>query len=452
MTTLISRLTFEFTSVEARKRFRIHPAWLLGMALLPVLWWVGKRLDDGNDERLGLLTLAVAIGLAWRDRQSLVSSSSSRISGAVLVFASVIGVHGLPPMLRAGLAICGVACWFGMHRRIALLGLLLLSLPVAASMQFYLGYPLRVVAAEGAVRLLELGAVVVARHGTQVELAGQVIGVDPACGGVRMLWHALAAAMALAALHRLTPRATVVAGLLAFLLVIPANVVRASLLVLRETGAMPEIVLGHGGVGLVSFGIVLVPLWLAISSRARASAAVVEKPVEGWLEMRVLGLAALLAPLVMMIETTLQPELPQVAKNPGVFTFDGLTLPLTQLAATEMEMAFARSFPGTLASYDWGGRQVILRRVDRATRRLHPTRDCLRAAGFETTDGATVTMSDGSVWARFHAGRDGRWWTVCERIVSTGNGATWTDASAWFWAAARHPLNGPWQAETVIGE
>ncbi len=444
-------MALEFTAEDCRKNRRIQPALLLGIALLPVLWWFGKRLDDGSDEPLGLLTLAVAIGLAWRDRRSLVATSSSRLAGAVLILASVLGVHGLPAMLRAGLAVCGVACWFGIHRRFALSGLLLLSLPVAASMQFFLGYPLRLAAAEGAVRLLELGSVVVARSGTQVELAGQVVGVDPACGGVRMLWHALAAAMALAALHRLTPRATVVAGLLAIALVVPANVVRATLLVLRETGAMPEFVLGHGGVGLLSFGIVLVPLWLAISSRARPSAAAVEKQKPGMSEMRVLGLAALLAPLMMVAGPRL-PGAPEMVADPGIFTFDGLTLPLTRLPATEMEMAFARSFPGTLASYNWGGRQVILRRVDRATRRLHPTHDCLRAAGFETTDAATVTMSDGSVWARFHASRDGKRWSVSERIVSTTNGASWTDASAWFWAAVRHPLNGPWQAETVIGE
>ncbi len=451
MTTLVSRLAVEFTAEDCWKNRHIQPALLLGMALLPVWWWFGKRLDDGSDEPLGLLTLAIAIGLAWRDRRSLVSTSSSRICGAAMILASVVGVIYLPPLLRAGLAVCGVACWFGLHRRVALSGLLLLSLPVAASMQFYLGYPLRLAAAEGAVRLLELGSVVVARSGTQVELAGQVIGVDPACGGVRMLWHALAAATALAALHRLTPRATLTAALFATALVVPANIVRATLLVLRETGAMPEIALGHGGVGLVSFGIVLVPLWLAISSRARPSATTVENQAKGKIEMAVLGLAALLAPL-MMIATPRQPVASEMALGPEVFTFDGLMLPLTRLPATEMEAAFARSFPGTLASYDWGGRQVILRRVNRATRRLHPTRDCLRAAGFSTTEAVTVTMSDGSVWARFYAGRDGRRWTVFERIVSTENGATWTDASAWFWAAVRHPLNGPWQAETVIGE
>ncbi len=450
MTTLVSRLAVEFTTEDCRKNRHIQPALLLGVALLPVLWWFGTRLDDGSDEPLGLLTLAVAIRLAWRDRRSLVSAPASRMVGAVLILVSVVGIPVLPPLLRAGLAVCGVSYWFGMQRRAALAGLLLLSLPVAASMQFFLGYPLRVVAAEGAVRLLELGSVVVARSGTQVELAGQVIGVDPACGGVRMLWHALAAAMALAALHRLTSRATVVAGVLAIALVIPANVVRATLLVLREVGVLPGEMLGHGGVGLVSFGIVLGPLWLAISSRARPAEVAVETQEPGMVELRLLWLAALLAPL-MMVAGARPRGAPERAVDAKIFTFDGLTQPLTRLPATEMEAAFARSFPGTLASYDWGGRQVILRRVDRATRRLHPTRDCLRAAGFSTTEAATMTMSDGSVWARFYAGRDGKRWTVSERIVSTTNGASWTDASAWFWAAVRHPLNGPWRAETVIG-
>ncbi len=84
------------------------------------------------------------------------------------------------------------------------------------------------------------------------------------------------------------------------------------------------------------------------------------------------------------------------------------------------------------------------------TRRLHPSRDCLQAAGFDTSEAITVTLGDGSQWARFSATRDGIRRTIHERITSRRDGATWTDVSAWYWAALRHPLNGPWQAETVI--
>ena len=428
---------------------KLHPVLLQFAALAPVLWWFGKRLNDGNDEALGLLTLGLALLLAWRDRRSLSTSPRARLCGAGLVLLSVIGIHWLPPMIRAALAISGIAASYGIHRRAGLFGLLALSLPLAASLQFHLGYPLRVAAAEGAVRLLELFSLVVSRSGTQLALGGKIIGVDPACGGVRMLWHALAAAMALAAVHRLSWRATIIGGLLAVVLVIPANTVRAALLAVKEIGHLPELLLGHGGIGLASFAVVLVPLWFAISSRARPAFPASLTAATGRLELGLLVIAAALAP-ILTLGTPRPPAPPDFVQGPAVFTFDGLVLPLHPLPASEAETAFAQSFPGTLASYQWGHDQVILRRVNEVTRRLHPSRDCLRAAGFETTEAITVTLGDGTQWARFAATRDGIRRTIHERITSGRDGAAWTDVSAWFWAALRHPLNGPWQAETVI--
>lgn len=428
---------------------KLHPALLQLVALAPVAVWFGKRLDDGGDEPLGLLTLSLALVLAWRDRASLHAGPAARILGAILVLSSVSSIFWLPPLLRGALALTGVAMCYGLHRRGGLIGLLLLSLPVMASLQFFIGYPMRVMAAEGSLRLLELGSLEVSRSGTQLALAGQVIGVDPACAGVRMLWHALAAAMALAALHRLSWRATTIGGLLAVLLVIPANTSRAALLVVKETGNVSDVLLGHSGIGLVSFGIILLPLWLAISSRARTSFPLRSALAPGRAEWGILALAAVLAPLLAW-GAPRTPERVDVGPVPVEFTFDGLTLPLAPLPASDAERAFAKSFPGTLSSHLWGGDQVILRRVTVATRRLHPSRDCLRAAGYETGEAITVTRPDGSTWARFYATRDGLRLVVHERIVGEGDGRSWTDVSAWYWSALRRPLNGPWQAQTVI--
>lgn len=428
---------------------KLHPALFQLVAISPVIWWFGMRLNDGSDEPLGLLTLALALVLAWRDRASLHAGAGARVLGAVLLLCSVMGIHWLPPMLRGGLAVCGMAFCYGIHHRAGPMGLLFLSLPLAASMQFFLGYPLRIAAAEGAVRILELASLVVSRSGTQIELGGQVIGVDPACGGVRMLWHALAAAMGLAAMHRLTWRATVIGGLLAVLLVVPANAVRAALLAVQESGHLPGMMLGHGEIGLLSFAVILLPLWLAISSRARVASPAVAAGGAGRAEMLLLAAAAVLAP-VLALGTPRVPAPPDLGVGPEVFTFQGLTLPLEPMALTETESAFASSFPGTLASYRWGNSQVILRRVTESTRRLHPSRDCLRAAGFGTTDAKTVSMGKGGSWSMFHATRGGERFTVHERITSERNGAVWTDVSAWYWSALMNPLNGPWQAETVI--
>lgn len=432
------------------KEFRKIPAGLmLAVAMLPVNVWFVKRLDDGSDEPLGLLPLALALLLALRDRNSLAAAAHARTLGALAVFVSVAAIGTLPPLLRSALAIGGAGAWFGLHRRPGLLGLLVLSLPVVASLQFYLGYPMRLAAATGAVRLLELGGIVVSASGVNISIGGMDIAVDPACSGIRMLWHALAAAMALAAIHRVSWCGTLAGGLLAFLLVVPANVLRAAWLALEESGRVHGSGISHGGIGLVCFGVVLVPLWIMMSRKARPRHAAETSSAPRVIDRLILLAAALLAPLQMMRNP--EPALPfPAAPPPAEFTFNGLTLPLVSLPHSAEEAAFARSFPGSLSSHKWGDGQVILRRVTTATRKLHPSRDCLRAAGYQTTDSVTVRGADRHAWSRFTATREGTRLIVHERIISEQDGSSWTDVTAWYWSALRHPLNGPWRAETVI--
>jgi exosortase/archaeosortase family protein len=438
------------TCEEGPSRFGKIPASLmLAAALLPVIVWFVKRLNDGSDEPLGLLPLSLALLLAWRDRHSLAADAKSRTLGALAVFISVASIGTLPPLLRAALGIAGAGAWFGLLRRPGLLGLLILSLPVVASLQFYLGYPLRLAAAMGAVRLLELGGIVVSASGVNVSIGGMDIAVDPACSGIRMLWHALAAAMALAAIHRVSWRGTLAGGLLAFLLVIPANVLRAAWLALEESGRAHGSGISHGGIGLVCFCMVLALLCFMMSRKARPRHAPETSSAPRAMDRIILMSAALLAPLLMM--RNLEPAPPfHAAPPPADFTFNGLTLPLVPQPHSPEEVAFARSFPGSLSSHMWGDGQVILRRVTTATRKLHPSRDCLRAAGYQTTDSVTVRGVDRQAWSRFTATREGNRFIVHERIVSEQDGSSWTDVTAWYWSALRHPLNGPWRAETVI--
>ena len=428
---------------------RIPTAIPLLVAWIPVLIWYVKRLDDGSDEPLGLLALALTLALAWRDRHSLVPTPQARITGALLVLASVLSIGTLPPLLRAGLAVLGTGTWFGMHRRPGLLGLALLSLPLVASLQFYLGYPMRLAAASGTVGLLDLCGLVASRHGVGVSIGGSSINVDPACSGIRMLWHALAAAMTLAAFHRLSWKASIAAALLAVTLILPANILRAFWLTLEESGRFQGMGVSHEGVGLVCFATALIPLWWWISRHARPAAPAAPSSAPGRTGRSLLHAAAVLTPVFMWHATTPDDARPP-AILPATFSFNGLTLPLTPLPSSATERAFAKSFPGTLSSHTWGERQVILRQVTRATRRLHPSGDCLRAAGYQTSHATVVRCADGHEWSRFHASRDGTRLIVHERIISEQDGSTWTDVPSWFWSALRHPLNGPWRAETVI--
>jgi hypothetical protein len=54
----------------------------------------------------------------------------------------------------------------------------------------------------------------------------------------------------------------------------------------------------------------------------------------------------------------------------------------------------------------------------------------------------------GSRWSCFAAAKNGRSLRVCERIYSTANDESWTDASAWYLSALRE-TNGEWWAITV---
>ncbi len=130
--------------------------------------------------------------------------------------------------------------------------------------------------------------------------------------------------------------------------------------------------------------------------------------------------------------------------------------PLEQLPLSVTEEAFAQSFPGVIGVFKSSGdRQVILRRVDRATRRLHDSATCLKAAGFsiEYKSGRGVPPltehpSERDGWLHYEARRDGEVFSAREQIVAGER--TWIDVSDWFWHATFHRNSGPWLAVTVL--
>ncbi len=122
--------------------------------------------------------------------------------------------------------------------------------------------------------------------------------------------------------------------------------------------------------------------------------------------------------------------------------------PLRPLALSEVEQRFARRFPGTLARLTDGRQVLVLRAVHRPTRMLHPAADCYRGLGYRVTGEQLQLDPESRLWRCFDALRDGRRLRVCERIEGSG-GDSFTDASAWYWAALLGRSQGPWQALTV---
>lgn len=122
--------------------------------------------------------------------------------------------------------------------------------------------------------------------------------------------------------------------------------------------------------------------------------------------------------------------------------------PLRPLALSEVEQRFARQFPGTVARLTDGQQVLVLRTVRRPTRMLHPATDCYRGLGYRVEGEHLEAMPGGAPWRCFVAERGGRRVRVCERIEDV-QGQTFTDTSAWYWAAIAGRSSGPWRAVTV---
>lgn len=432
------------------------PAALLLAAFWPVAKWYGLRLDDGSDEPMGLLALLAAGGFLWRDRERLGATRSSLAAGTAALAVYALAFPVLPPMIRAIAAILVAGTVFRWHRAPAGVWiLLLLSLPVVASLQFYAGWPLRLGAAtvaEGALRLLGLE---VAREGVALVWEGQRIEVDVPCSGVRMLWTGLFFHGVLAAERRLSPVTLVWLTPLCVALILLANIARTLLLFFKESGLMRLPEWTHDGIGVIVFAALIVGLFALhrrIPSppwRERTSSFPPLPQRSGYTFLAVAAFAAAGVPL--LLPASSGPRSHEVA---WPVQWEGRDL--IPVALTKHEKSFADSFPGAIAVFRTAegpfSKRLILRHVERATRKLHSSADCLRAAGCTLEEQPDLSCGNGQRWSVWSAkSADGARFRVRERLHEADNPERqWTDATNWFWSAALGRTDGPWRAVTVI--
>jgi len=122
---------------------------------------------------------------------------------------------------------------------------------------------------------------------------------------------------------------------------------------------------------------------------------------------------------------------------------------LHPIAATAEDRILARRFPGHVARFSDGRRQIVLRSLDSATRRLHPASDCYRAAGYAIAPAPMRMTAGGGPASCFTARRGGRAFLACEQ-VSDPEGRSWPDVSSWYWSALLGTSNGPWLASLTV--
>ena len=238
----------------------------------PVLRWLVLRLGDGSDEPHGLAAFAAALFFApWAAwREPLSPHRHSLLAASLLVYC--VAFPFAPTLVRALLFV--VALGLAAAPRgfaLAWSALLALSLPVVATLQFYLGYPLRALTAFLAAPLLSLGGLRVEASGTTLSWAGERVIVDTPCSGLRMLWTGLVLAAVLACRLRLGARDTLALFRHAALAVFVANTLRATFIFCLETGLWPNPSWAHETVGLVLFAIVALGVVALAERRVTAS-------------------------------------------------------------------------------------------------------------------------------------------------------------------------------------
>jgi exosortase/archaeosortase family protein len=474
------------------------------LALLAASWshllWMARRLTDGSDEPWGLLALVTVLALLARDRRELQASTPRALaaSGLLAAGAAAAGLV-VPPIFAAALAMLALAVLIAsaLPRRPAapVFTLLLLALPVIASLQFYFGFPLRLATAHLAAPLLAAAGIDAQAAGAALVWRGQTILVDPPCAGIGMLWVGSWAAALASYLHGASARRTFVNGCFAAGVVFAANALRNVALFFPEAGLVAQPAWLHPAIGLAAFAVALAPVLAfaaggrrhaagtpgaaeraaiarqATSGSRRAAAAasprgahlVGQARAEAALSLaRLLFVGACLAAAVLPLLGERLSASGAAGREPAVAVDARSTAiewpthfrgqPLTQLPPTALEARFAARFPGAVARFTDGGQLLIVRQVRRPTRLLHPASDCFRAAGYAVAMAQAAVDGAGVRWRCFVATRADEKLRVCERIgerFDAGAHDGWTDVSAWFWGAQWSPAPA-WWAVTVV--
>jgi len=242
---------------------------LLVVALWPTWWWMAQRQFDGSDDPLGILALAALGVLVWHQRKRLRAAprlglQALALCGAVLttvlhtllpdLVVALLGMLSLAAGLLAFLpaSVASAPVW----------GLAVLALPLLASLQFYAGFPLRVLTAELSRWPLAL-AHSVERSGSSLVVDGQLILVDAPCSGVQMVWLGYFTACAVALAARRSNGSFLLRLPVVGVLVLTGNVARNTLLVWAQAAGWPWGAFAHEVVGLTVLGMVCMAIgWI----------------------------------------------------------------------------------------------------------------------------------------------------------------------------------------------
>jgi len=249
------------------------------LAAWPQWLWLADRANDGSDEPWGIVAIVTLCVLLWERKTRLQRPTrlSLAISASLMLMAND-SWQVWPPLLATALALLAVvALIIGLLPKprpvLPLLILALLALPLAASLNFYLGYPLRWLCAQATAGILSGLGLAVTPLGAGLQWQGVSVLIDAPCAGIAMLWLGWYLAVLLSYRHLDSNRRCLVQLGLATVSVVLINILRNTLLFFKEAGIVPLPEWTHQGIGLFLFALLVL---LVVGSRRLFNATGVE--------------------------------------------------------------------------------------------------------------------------------------------------------------------------------
>ncbi len=428
------------------------PRYLWGVLLLLVSWptvrWYQARMMDGSDEPWGALALLMGVGFAVFARKQGVCPWRYCLAAGLLLITVIAGSVMTPLIQSLFVALALASLLVDRRGWIGHTGLFVLALPLISSLQFYGGFPLRWLIGKLSAGVLGALGHEVEVQGTVMHWQGEMIVIDAPCSGVQMLWGSAFLACLMICIQRLNVRRSLLLLQLASVSAFVGNVLRNVLLFFLESGKWKLGDWAHDGIGLCVFALVLTVI-VGVGSRMEGEVVLEKKRVERSVfgeagPPLLLGLVLMLLGFTNIESARALPEGKVVREDivdtlrDDLFREGWYILPLETRSAE-----YAKGFPGSIELFGKDDRRLVVRVINRATRRYHLSADCYRAIGYATEPMPIYQGIDGSMWGRVMAEREGEKIEVRERVVSL-DGQSWTDPSSWFWSAMLGQSEGPW--------
>ena len=511
------------------------------VAFWPIWSWYVQRTFDRSDEPLGLLALLSLIALNYfrssdagsptalnsrkTDQASssgpevvtcsesvtaqngVSSGSASRsaackndsdsalpigalVSSCILFAIYITTFPFVPKVFSAGLAVLITSFVANRVLKICRFApgdwlLALLSLPVVASLNFFIGFPLRVFVTVVACFLLRISGLAVDASGTELLFSGQTVEVDAPCSGIKMLWFSFYLAATFASYYVLPFRYAVALLPVALAAALLGNIMRVTSLFYVETGLISVASYGadphfvHEATGVSAFlfqGLLIYFVSHFFASRALSAASQKVESIDSGAEQSVSGAetkvpneksklsVAHLSKYQMLsgflyILCLVSAGLPfygggTVAGVDSSADFPGwpkeiFGLELKQLPASAQDEMFLQGFPGRAARFQSGGAQIVFRWVNHESLQVHPSSDCYKGTGYDVTLLPVLIDGSGNRWRHFMA-KKGTEELEIKELIFDQKSQSWSDVSSWYWDASTKKSHGPWWVVTII--